>query len=99
MRARLSKSLEEADRAIKYSYNNVEAHVLKGLIYSTQDKHLQAYSAFDAATSIDPSNHSLFELKSLAFSKAFPGEKQAIDYYDASQHKTKQTKLTSSCRV
>jgi len=56
---------------------------LKGLIYSSQGKHVQAYSAFDEATSIDPSNETLFSLKAISYAKAFPGEKQPKDYYDA----------------
>jgi len=57
--------------------------LLKGLIYSSQGKHVQAYSAFDEATSIDPSNEALFSLKAISYAKAFPGEKQPKDYYDA----------------
>jgi len=32
MKAKSEKSIDYADKAIKYCYNNIEAHVLKGLL-------------------------------------------------------------------
>ena len=46
MRAKKTRSIESAGKAIKYCSNNIEAHVLKGLILYEKEKYLESYYQF-----------------------------------------------------
>ena len=74
MKAKSEKSVEYADKSIKYCYNNIEAHVLKGLLLLEKEKYLESYYEFEQAVAVSPNNQMVMELRSCAFQKAYPGQ-------------------------
>jgi tetratricopeptide (TPR) repeat protein len=66
----MGKNIEDVEKAIQYSYNNYEAHVLKGLILMERGEYTDAVKSFSKAERINTDNLIIRNLRKLAGTKA-----------------------------